>query len=339
MRVDVVCPRKKLGPHRHDERLERKASGDRNHHPDPITYRIGHLEAIAKKGDRPVARAALSWHEMGASLDVPSESANGSAMGRRSYLVLDIETVLDLELPVTSESEGLPAPPHHEVVCIGVLWLSEDHEVRRMGVLGEDKDEAGMLLDFTRFIDKQQPCMVTFNGRGFDLPVIAARCMKHGLAFAHYYGDRDVRYRFSATGHLDLMDFLSDFGSAKRSGLDITARLCGMPGKVGVDGKAVGPLIHAGRLDEVKAYCLCDVVQTAAVLLRTQLLRGEVTRNEYLKAMRSLMNAALADTRLGAVTRAWDVNRLLLGESLGEPDEVASLSSKEAADPVSEAAT
>ncbi|MEN9579310.1 MAG: hypothetical protein RJA70_2319 [Pseudomonadota bacterium] len=194
-----------------------------------------------------------------------------------------------------------------------------------MGVIGEDKDEAGMLEDFTRFMDKHEPCMVTFNGRGFDLPVIAARCLKHGLPFAHYYKDRDVRYRFSATGHLDLMDFLSDFGSAKRSGLDVTAKLCGMPGKVGVDGKAVGPLIHAGRIDEVKAYCLCDVVQTTGVLLRTQLLRGEISRTEYLKAMRSLMTAALADERLGAVTRLWVEDHLLLGESLHEP--VASVGS------------
>jgi len=158
--------------------------------------------------------------------------------------------------------------------------------------------------------------LVTYNGRGFDLPVIAARCLRHGIPFGYYYQGRDVRYRFSAEGHLDLMDFISDFGAAKRSRLDVMARLCGMPGKVGVAGKDVGPLIHAGRLSEVGDYCLCDVVQTAAVFLRIQLLRAELEREAYLQAMRSLLGTALGESRVAALTPLWDADRLLLGEPL-----------------------
>lgn len=238
---------------------------------------------------------------------------------QRSYLVFDIETILDPHLPIIEpggDGDGLPPPPHHQLVCVGVLWLSADHKVRRLGILGEDKPEVEMLEDFTRFLDKQRPVIVTYNGRGFDLPVIAARCLGHGLTFTHYYQSRDVRYRFSADGHLDLMDFLSDFGAAKRCRLDVTARLCGMPGKVGVNGKDVGPLIHAGRFEEVKAYCLCDVVQTTGVFLRVQLLRGEIDRETYVGAMRSLLQAALAEPRLKPLWEGWDTERLLLGESL-----------------------
>ena len=128
----------------------------------------------------------------------------------RSYLVLDIETILDPGLPLAepSESEGLPAPPHHEIVCIGVLWFGADLVVKRIGIIGDDKDEPGVLADFARFLDRHKPTLVTFNGRGFDLPVIAARSMKHGQPLNYYYRDRDVRYRFSAEGHLDLLDFL-----------------------------------------------------------------------------------------------------------------------------------
>ena len=65
------------------------------------------------------------------------------------------------------------------------------------------------------------------------MPVIAARCLRHGIPLKHYYRSRDVRYRFSAEGHLDLMDYVADFGAAKPSKLDVIAKLCGMPGKVG----------------------------------------------------------------------------------------------------------
>jgi hypothetical protein len=240
------------------------------------------------------------------------------------FLILDIETVQDQALPQeSSEGEGLAAPPHHEVVCIGVIWLGTDHEVRRIGIVSDGKDEASVLASFSEFMDRHRPTLVTFNGRGFDLPVLAARCLKHGVPFSHYYQGRDVRYRFSPDGHLDLMDYLSDFGAAKRTGLDVSARLCGMPGKVGIDGKDIGPLVHAGRLDEVKHYCLCDVLQTAGIFLRVQLLRGELSRTAYLKAMRGLMRTALADPRFTAVTGTWDTTRLLLGEKLEAQDDVA----------------
>ena len=134
----------------------------------------------------------------------------------RSYLVLDIETILDPELPNSESSivERLPAPPHHQIVAIGVLWFDRNYSVLRIGVIGEDKSEAEALLDFTRFTEERQPHLITYNGRGFDLPVLASRCLRHGIPFRYYYQQRDVRYRFSADGHLDLMDFISDFGAA-----------------------------------------------------------------------------------------------------------------------------
>lgn len=235
---------------------------------------------------------------------------------QKPWLVLDIETILDPELPLqeAAEKERLPAPPHHQVVVLGALLLDPDLTPRRLGCIGEDKDERGLLTDFTRFVEERRPELVTFNGRGFDLPVIASRCLRHGLSFRHYYRARDVRYRFSPEGHLDLMDFLADFGAARSARLDVVARLCGMPGKVGVEGKDVGPMIHAGRLREVRDYCLCDVVQTAAVFLRVQLLRGETGRDGYLAAMRGLLDLVRGDARLRPVAAALDERRLLLDE-------------------------
>jgi predicted PolB exonuclease-like 3'-5' exonuclease len=231
-----------------------------------------------------------------------------------SYLVLDIETVLDAELPIVqaADTERLPAPPHHRVVVIGAMMLDAAYEVKRIGIVSEAKDEAGMLADFAKLLEERRPCLVTFNGRSFDLPVIATRCLRYGIPLRHYYRSRDVRYRFNADGHMDLMDYVADFGAAKASRLDVIAKLCGMPGKVGVEGKDVGPLVHAGRLQEVRNYCLCDVAQTAGVFLRVQLLRGELEREEYLRAMQGLLTLIKTDERLSPVAQALNEQRLLL---------------------------
>jgi 3'-5' exonuclease len=195
---------------------------------------------------------------------------------------------------------------------IGALLLDANYEIKRLGVVGEAKDEAGMLRDFAKLLEERRPNLVTFNGRSFDMPVIATRCLRHGIPLRHYYRSRDVRYRFTPDGHLDLMDYVADFGAAKASRLDVIAKLCGMPGKVGVDGKDVGPMVHAGRLAEVRAYCLCDVAQTAGVFLRVQFLRGELEREAYLNAMRSLLALIRSDERLAPVAGALNEPRLLL---------------------------
>jgi 3'-5' exonuclease len=235
----------------------------------------------------------------------------------RSYLVLDIETILDPELPISESStvERLPAPPHHQIVAIGVLWFDSNYSVLRIGVIGEGKSEAEALLDFTRFSDERQPHLVTYNGRCFDLPVLASRCLRHGIPFRYYYQSRDVRYRFSPDGHLDLMDFIADFGAARSARLDVIAKLCGMPGKVGVDGKDVGPMVHAGQIELVRNYCLCDVVQTAGVFLRVQLVRGELTLAGYKEAMNALIVAAQADVRVAPVVASWNEARLRMQPS------------------------
>jgi 3'-5' exonuclease len=247
-----------------------------------------------------------------------TRSALGPHPGQvaRSHLVLDIETVLDPELPITeaSDVERLPAPPHHQIVVIGVLWFDGDYHVSRLGVIGENKDEAGALRDFSRFMDERKPELVTYNGRGFDMPVIGARCLRHGIPLKHYYRTREVRYRFSAEGHLDLMDYVADFGAAKSSKLDVVARLCGMPGKIGIAGQDVGPLVHAGKIEEVRNYCLCDVVQTAGIFLRVQLLRGEVDLDTYRQAMGGLIETIRTDARVAPVSKSLNEARLLIDD-------------------------
>lgn len=190
--------------------------------------------------------------------------------------------------------------------------MDADYKPIKLGVVGESKTEAQVLQDFVRFVEERRPDLVTYNGRGFDLPVIVARCLRHGISFRYYFQAKDVRYRFSAQGHLDLMDYMTDHGATRAVPLDTLAKLIGLPGKVGVDGKDVGPLVHAGRLDEVNAYCLCDVVQTAGLFLRVQLLRGVIDRDGYREAMGALVGLMEEDVRLRPVFEGIKRDELLL---------------------------
>jgi predicted PolB exonuclease-like 3'-5' exonuclease len=235
----------------------------------------------------------------------------------RGYLILDIETVPDPQLYVHPEvPAGMerPFPPlyAHKPIVIGVLWLDEGYQFRRLGIVGEDRDEAGMLGDFAAFAEQYRPHLVTYNGRAFDLPVIALRCLRYGLSLRFFYQDRDYRYRFSDTGHIDLYDFLSEHGAARIGSLDAIARVMGLPGKVGVDGSQVEGLYNAGQLQAIRNYCLADVAQTTFLFLRYRLLQGALDTMAYQRAAASLLAALEADGRLQPVLERIDRARLLL---------------------------
>jgi len=229
------------------------------------------------------------------------------------HLILDIETVPDPELPRLDDSDRVPPPPFNQIVTLGCL-LMDDYVPRKIGVVGEKKSEREILIDFATWLDRSRPCVVTWNGRGFDMPVITSRALKHGVSMPWWFSDRHTRYRYSPEGHLDLMDFLSDFGAAKSGRLDVYAKLVGLPGKVGVDGSQVAPMVHAGRIDEVNAYCLCDVAQTAALFLRVQLLRGVIDRARYVTLAGGLLTFFDGDARLAPVMQNVDRPRYALSD-------------------------
>jgi len=232
------------------------------------------------------------------------------------YLVLDIETVPDHELytpPEVATGTERPFPPlwAHRPIVIGVLWLDDTYVFKRIGVIGEDKDEPGMLTDLAKFADEHRPTLVTYNGRGFDLPVIALRCLRHGIPMRFAF-DKGFRYRYSDEGHMDLFDFLSDHGAARVGSLDALAHLVGLPGKVGVDGSQVEGLYNAGQLPLIKNYCLSDVTQTAFLLLRYRLLQGAIDVATYRTAATALVEALSAEPRVAPVIEKIDRARLLL---------------------------
>jgi 3'-5' exonuclease len=234
----------------------------------------------------------------------------------KSYLVLDIETVPDAtvwarpQLPLGQEA---PFPPTyaHRAIVIGCMWLGEDYRLRKLGVTGEGKNEREILEDFTRFVDRHRPALVTYNGRTFDLPVIALRSLHHGVPMRWYYQERSVRHRYSEQGHIDLCDWLADHGATKSGSLDALARLIGLPGKIGVDGSQVEGMYKAGQLEQIQNYCLADVAQTALLFLRFRLLQGVLDPDRYRAVVTDLTRTLRADPRLAGFMQSVDGDRLL----------------------------
>lgn len=242
--------------------------------------------------------------------------------GGTTYLVLDIETIPDRELHQPPEPQAGPGgmerpfPPLYACrpIVIGVMWLDEDLAVKRLGTIGEGKSEVEMMTDFAEFMTRWRPHLVSWNGRSFDLPVLALRGLRYGLPFGWYYRGEGYRYRYTEEGHLDLCDVLSDHGAAKMTSLDGAARLIGLPGKDGVDGSQVEGLYHGGQIEALRRYCLSDVAQTAFLFLRYRLVSGLLERDGYRTIAAAMLAALEADGRFTRLLDGIDRRRLLLGD-------------------------
>ena len=129
----------------------------------------------------------------------------------------------------------------------------------------------------------KQPTLVSFNGRGYDLPVLELAAYRYGYSVpawfnleAHTYDQS--RNRYNSTAHMDLFDIVSNFGAARMSGgLNLLANLIGKPGKAGVDGSQVQDMYDRGETTEINDYCRCDVLDTYFVFLRTRVLLGKIS--------------------------------------------------------------
>jgi len=176
----------------------------------------------------------------------------------------------------------------HRIAAISCVFRDNDgFRVRSLG--GLEDGEQKLVADFFRVIDRYTPQLVSWNGGGFDLPVLHYRALLHGVSAARYWemGDEDRDFKWNNylsryhTRHMDLMDLLALYTGRANAPLDDLAKLCGFPGKLGVDGSQVWNLYQEGRLGEIRAYCETDVVNTYLVYCRFQLMRGSLSMEAY----------------------------------------------------------
>jgi predicted PolB exonuclease-like 3'-5' exonuclease len=186
----------------------------------------------------------------------------------------------------------------HRVVVISCV-LRNDDGVKVFSLGEPEVGEAAAIQRFFEGVNRYVPQLVSWNGRGFDLPVLANRALVHGVTAACFWDtgtdNKDFKWsnyinRFHDR-HVDLMDVLSLYGG-RGSPLDELARLAGFPGKLGVGGAAVWESYRAGKLESIRNYCEADTANTYLLFLRFQLMRCAYTPERY-EAECALLRAAL----------------------------------------------
>lgn len=213
------------------------------------------------------------------------ETVPDVALGRELYGVDDLSDAEVAEVMYhkrrqDSGSEFL-RPHVQRVVAIAVALRSGERF--RVWSLGDpNSGEAELIQRFFDGVERYRPVLVSWNGGGFDLPVLHYRALRHGIAAPCYWdtggGIQEFRWnnylnRFHER-HTDLMDVLAGFQPRACAPLDEIAVMLGLPGKMGMDGSKVWGAFQEGRIEAIRAYCETDALNTYLVFSRFQQIRG-----------------------------------------------------------------
>lgn len=227
-----------------------------------------------------------------------------------SILVFDIETIPDIDagrklhnLNNLSDQDtacalfalrrakvGNDFLPHYlqKIVAISLV-LHQCSTIKVWSLGDEQSDEKDLIQRFFLGIDKYKPTLISWNGSGFDLPVLHYRALLHGISAPNYWeiGENQQTFRYNNYlnrfhyRHIDLMDVLAAYQNKAFAPLDDIATMLGFPGKMGMSGAKVWEQFCAGNLKNIRNYCETDVLNTYCVYLRFELMRGILTLKDY----------------------------------------------------------
>ena len=213
------------------------------------------------------------------------------------YLVFDVESVADAPLVAKLRYAGQALEPAAAVrryrdelmekyesdfipysfqvpISVVVGKVTADFRLEDVVVLDEPQFRPHVITEnFWRGWEKyRRPTLVSFNGRGFDLPLLELAAFRYGISVPGWFQGAgksfdQPRNRYNTTAHIDLCELLTNFGSTRfTGGLNLAANLLGKPGKMDIQGDMVQDMYDAGRLAEINDYCRCDVLDTYFVL-------------------------------------------------------------------------
>jgi len=177
----------------------------------------------------------------------------------------------------------------HKIVTISVV-LKTDDKLSVWSLGDKNSTETELLERFFEGIERYTPVIVSWNGSGFDLPVIHYRSLIHGVVAQRYWenGDDDQSFRWNNylsrfhSRHTDLMDVLSGYITTARAPLNEIATILGFPGKMGMSGEKVWDCYLDGDIESIRNYCETDALNTYLIYLKYQLVRGRLTNDLYI---------------------------------------------------------
>ncbi len=221
------------------------------------------------------------------------------------YLVFDIESIPDEKLikmvkypdleideraavrrfqeEILTNSGGstffIPATFQYPI-CLVIAKVRGDFSLSEVVSLDEPSFRTSeMTRLFWQGVEQQYSgaSLVTFNGRGFDLPLMELMAYRYGINIQRHFKDKfGTRYRYG-NKHIDLHDWLSNFNAIRMvGGLNLLAKVLGKPGKMEAKGDEVYDMYLEGRITEINNYCIHDVLDTYFVFLRSRVMQGEL---------------------------------------------------------------
>ena len=221
------------------------------------------------------------------------------ASGRKLY---DLDDLSDQDtakalFALRRKKTGHAFLPHHlqRIVAISLVMQKGD-EIKVWSLGDENSSEAELIQRFFTGLEKHTPTLVSWNGSGFDLPVLHYRALLHGIEAPQYWevGEQQQPFRFNNYlnrfhyRHLDLMDILAAYQNKAFAPLDEIASMLGFPGKMGMSGARVWDEYSTGNLSGIRDYCETDVLNTFCVYLRFECMRGKLSQTNYLETMEQL---------------------------------------------------
>jgi len=236
-----------------------------------------------------------------------------------TVLVFDIETIPDIEsgrtlhdlgelsdhdtaeamFALRREKVGNDFLPHYlQKICAISLVIANGSQLKVWSLGDEKSDEKELITRFFAGIDKHMPTLVSWNGSGFDLPVLHYRSLLHGVPAPTYWetGENQQNFRWNNYlsrfhyRHIDLMDLIAGYQNRAFAPLDDISTMLGFPGKMGMSGSKVWDNYLAGEIKHIRDYCETDVLNTYCVFLRFELIRGTINQNEYAASIEQLKN-------------------------------------------------
>ncbi len=210
------------------------------------------------------------------------------------------------------------APLHlQRVLCISAVFRDAEGLKVHSFVDRDGASEGRIVQQFFTSIERKLPQLVSWNGGGFDLPVLHYRGLMHGVQAHKYWdmgegGDHDSReFKWNNyisryhMRHLDMMDLLAMFQPKANAPLDAMAKLCGFPGKLGMDGSMVYDAFLKGQQEDIRRYCETDVMNTYLLYCRFQKMRGGLTPEEYEREI-EFVKEQLAALSAGPHEKHWE---------------------------------
>jgi len=191
-------------------------------------------------------------------------------------------------------TDFLPLYMQKIVAISAVLRTRDNIKVWSLGTA--DSSEKELIERFFKGLDKYTPTLVSWNGSGFDLPVLHYRMLFNGVSAPRYWesGENDQSFRYNNYlsryhyRHLDIMDVLAGYQMRANAPLDTISTLLGFPGKMGLSGASVWDQYQQGNIEGIRNYCDTDVLNTYLVYLRFELIRGKITEISYKKECETL---------------------------------------------------